>query len=339
MFKIFGNHARSEQNEQLLLISESVKSGMPLSKAIRLIALEDRPQDRPFLKLADLLDQGTVPNEAVVKAGFPSEIRQVLLDSLDNPHFADFFSLQTHFLQLRQQTRLRIMNSIAYPLCLICIALVVFQMMLIFIVPQFKLLFISFDTQLPSLTECIIGISDYIGVFYCIFFLFVGFLILLEKTLMPYFWYKVPCLGTIRYCMFQGLFFRSLAFSLKRGIPLPDFLTAYATRNGSRAFRRDLRHASEDARKGCFLYNLVLRYPHLFPIWLSPILLSCQQNEEQVGAFEQAAELSDGQMQNSLGFLQTGALITALLFVFVVTGQIVVSMFLPMIRLVESLSK
>lgn len=338
MFKIFGNHKRSEQNEQLLLISESVKSGMPLSKAIRLATLENRPQDRPFLKLADLLDQGMIPQEAVAKAGFTSEIRQTLRESFDNPHFADCFSLQTRFLQLRQQTRLRIMNSIAYPIFLVCTTIVVFHVLFLLIIPQFKSIFETFDTEVPLFTKSMIAFSDCVGAAYCAFLLFVFFLFLFEKTLMPFLWYKVPCLGTIRYCMFQSLFFRSLAFSLKRGIQLHDFLNNYAARKGSRAFRRDLQRASDDAQKGECLANLVLRYPNIFPLWLCPLLVSCQQNEEQANAFEQAAELSDGQMQNSLGFLQTGALTIALIFVFLVTSQIILGLFLPMIRLVESLS-
>ncbi len=339
MFGIFGGHGRSDQNEQLLLVSEAVKSGLSLAEAIRLTA-DNGPVGRSFLRFADLLDQGFLPGEAVRQSGFASEIRNVLSDSLENPCFADSFALQTRLYQFRRQMRIRLINALAYPAFLFISVLVVFYFLFFFIVPQLTTVYDDFGTELPANTQMLILFGKLMvhGGFYIALLLFILIMILFSKTIFLRLFYRIPFFGTLRLKIFQCGLLRMIAFSLRREIPLPVILKSLADRTGCRAFKNDLRRAGERAEQGERVGDLVLDFPWLFPVWLAPLLNSNNGREAQADSFEDASKTIEKQSECIMSFAQTFSLVFALVFIFIAAILTLLGLIMPMIRLCGCLS-
>lgn len=127
MLGLFGARMTLEQSEYLILISESVKSGISLSDAIRLTVTGKSRGDQAFFRFADMLDQGKVPELAAEKSGFYPAIRDAFLIALRDPHFSEALALQAELVNSRRQTLLQLMNASAYPAWLLVSAMAIFR--------------------------------------------------------------------------------------------------------------------------------------------------------------------------------------------------------------------
>ncbi|MDO5566344.1 MAG: hypothetical protein Q4G59_06775 [Planctomycetia bacterium] len=85
--------------------------------------------------------------------------------------------------------------------------------------------------------------------------------------------------------------------------------------------------------------DLTLRYQWLFPIWLAPLLLSCESGDKQADVLEHSADWLDIQTHRSVTFLQSFVMAFTFLSCATLTLFLVVSLLLPFIKLTESLSQ
>ena len=341
MFGLFDGRMTLEQNEQLLLISESVKSGLPLADAIRLTASDTRCSDRPFLRFAKMLDEGVVPEEAAQKAGFPADIRDVFLQSLTSDQFADTFAVRSRLSFLQRKTIWQVVNSLIYPGFLILVTLLIFQFAICCIAPYFAAMFSDFDLELPALTNGVFVLarwSEHGGI---ILFglIFCSVLYLLKKTIMPRFCYTIPLAGPVFHRQFQISLLRIIAFSMKRNIPFPDILAHCREITKNRSFRADLCRAEADSKSGSLIPEILARYPWLFPIWLPPFLFSCREPSEQAEVLDRGASILESQNRSALVTFESTSLILTFLFIVAFLGIIILGFLSPLIMLTESLSK
>lgn len=337
MFGLLNSRMKASQNEQLLLIAESVQSGLSLSVAIRLTTLEGRKEDKLFLRFADLLDEGKTPLDAIQKVGFPHDIQEVFVKSLSNPNFAEAFALQCCLLQNRHRIFLQIINILAYPFLLLFFAGLIFQLVLMFVIPQLKTLYLDYGMPLPGFINALNALSSK-GAGIVIFVLFLLILFLFQKTFFPRLWYNIPIFGGIYHRLFLSSFFQTTAFLLKQGIPYSEILANEEKATRNRAFKNDLRLAAEKVEQGVSIVDLVFAFSWLFPLWLAPLLTSCQKVDDQASVFQQAALIINSQTKGLVLFLQSSALLCSLLIIISLTGTIFASLFVPMISLISSLS-
>ena len=330
---------RRDMYETLLLISQAVKSGVPLSSAIRL-SIGDRPTsgNTAFLRFAELLDKGIEPKAAAAQAGLPTPVVDLMDVALNSNDFAGTFDELAKLEISRSVAIHRVLQALAYPILLLLCTVLVVVNVLVFTVPQFESIFRDFNTELPLMTEWVIQFSLMVRspLFLLGLAAFVAVLFIASKFLFPRFWFCVPMLGNIGRCLYMGRMLRQMANQVLRNVPLPDALEQCAKTMRNAAYRKDCRDAATAARRGMPLWEIALRFYWLFPTWLAPMLADLRESPAK--SLRRAAATVEQQQDMSILLVQTLSLPLFIMFMFTVIGFFVLAMFLPLIKLITSLS-
>lgn len=198
----------------LSIIQSDVQSGVPLAEAFK-----KHPQyfNALFCHL--------------IKAGETASALVMLLEQLAS------------YLESREQMKQQLRKSLSYPITIFVIACIVTLGLLIFVVPQFKTLFESFQTELPHATMGLLTCSTWVQHWgLCVAVLIVSICYMMKffyKHLstvtfyMDYFSLKIPCIGPIFKQIMVTRFIQTLYIILSSGLSLVEALqlSAHVTHN------------------------------------------------------------------------------------------------------------
>ena len=327
--------------ETLLLISQAVKSGVPLSSAIRLTAGDPSQRgNEAFLRLATLLDQGIEPKVAAAQSGLPASVVDLLDTALASGDFAGTFDELAKLEVSRSLTIHRVVQALAYPLLLFASTVFLFGIIFVIVVPQFEHIFNDFDSRLPAMTAGMIQISHLVrsSLFYLISAAVIAALYVAVRFLFSRFWLYVPVLGNIGRCLYTARILRQMANHVLRNVPLPDALEQCGKTMRNSAYRKDCRSAADAARRGMPFWEIALRYYWLFPAWLAPMLTADHAQESLSKSLRRAAETVDQQRDTSILLLQSLSLPFFIILLAYMISFFVMAMFMPMICLITDLS-
>jgi type II secretory pathway component PulF len=327
--------------ETLLLISQAVKSGVPLSSAIRLtIGSEPQRRDKAFLKLATLLDKGIEPKVAAAQSGLPTAVVDLLDTALTSEDFAGTFDELAKLEISRSLTIHRVLQALAYPTLLFVGTVLCFWQLLVITVPQFEAIFNDFDTTLPAMTAGIVQLSQLAR--NPMFLLGCGAILVVlwfaVRFLFPRFWFCVPVFGNIGRSLYTAKMLRQMANQVARNVPLPEALEQCGKTMRNSAYRKDCRSAAAAARKGMPFWEIALRYYWLFPSWLAPMLAVQQARESLAKSLRRAAETVEHQKESSILLFQSLSLPVFIILTLSCVGFFAIAMFMPLVSLISCLS-
>jgi len=328
-------------HETLLLIAQAVKSGIPLAAAIRLTVGEQPGRKQlPLLRLAELLDKGLEPKVAAAQSGLPKPVAGLLDVALSSGDFAGTFDELAKLELRRSLTIHRVIQALAYPILTFACCVLCLGSMLITSVPQFKAMFVEFNSELPAMTLWVIQLSDMVCSPLSLLGLavFVLTLYVAAKFLFPRFWLCIPIFGNIGRCLYTARMLRQMANQVSRDVPLPEALEECGKAMRNSAYQYDCRSAAAAARKGMSLEEIVLRYYWLFPAWLSPMVAVENRRESLSKSLRRAADTVEQQEDVSLLFLQAISLPFFIMIMVTAVGFFVIAMFMPLIKLITDLS-
>lgn len=330
-----------DKYDTLFLIAQAVKSGLPLAEAIRLtIGNGAGLNDRKFLHLADLLDKGAVPIEAVRQSALPVALRNLFETALVSNDFSATFDELTEKEIGRILSFQKVVQALAYPCLLLFFTILAAWFLMVFTVPQFEAIYTDFGTELPDMTNALLETSHLflspLGNVMVVVMLAV--LIFGIPVLFPRVWFCVPILGHVFRCISSSRFLRQLGSLVQRQVPLPDALEQCGGMMRNRAYRKDCRRAATDARKGMDLTEIVCRYYWLFPAWLAPMVEADGSPESLTKSFKRTAETVEQQRDYSISLIQILSLPFFIMVIFSVVMFLVVALFMPLVKLISDLS-
>lgn len=230
---------RSVQAEATSQAGQLMAAGMPLSAGLRALAEEtdSRPLARVLSKMADRLDAGDDINEVFSGESLqvPAYLKGLIHAGTQMGDLAGGIEHYVQFGRLRAKIRSRVRVSLAYPLALLSISLLVMFGALFLILPQFKSIFDGFGVELPWLTSTMLNLSTLTvrAVEWWPITLACGVLLpvlaaFVKNLFGPPAWrrflYIVPLFGpTLRYGALAE-YCHLLAILIDHGLPLPDAL-------------------------------------------------------------------------------------------------------------------
>jgi len=327
--------------ETLLLISQAVKSGIPLAGAIRLtVGDPSQPGHVAFLRFAELLDKGIEPKVAAAQSGLPGKVVGLLDVALASGDFAGTFDELAKLEISRSLTIHRVIQALAYPFLLCTLTIATMWYALVVTVPQFEEIFNDFGAKLPPMTTCMIQISHLVRSPLSLLGLgaFLVTLYISVKFLFPRFWLCVPALGRIGRNLYTARMLRQMANQVSRNVPLPEALEQCGKTMRNPAYRHDCRSAAAAARNGMSFAEIAIRYYWLFPAWLSPMIAVEDAKESLAKLLRRTAETVEQQQNTSILLLQAISLPLFIMIIFCTVGFLTSAMFAPLISVINALS-
>ena len=327
--------------------ASAVHAPPALPAGLRALAEEmpSRGVSRALRRVSQRLESGE-PWQAALDAAesdLPDDVRGLISAGIRCQRLPDSLERLVDLHRRGQRLRREVWLSLAYPLLLLSLLLVLFLFYEVFFVREIVKMYEDFDMwSVPAITQVVISLSNPEGI---IMMAAAGAalagIVAVHLLFRPYWlsllFNRIPVLGPLWQWSAIADFSRLLALLLEVELPLPQALSLAAAGMRNAEYAASCRWLSARVAAGEPLSS-ALQGHDSFPESMVPIIRWGQQRSSLPEALEAVAEMFAGRVQVQLSFVRT--FIPPFTFI-LVAGVILFSALaslLPMIQLIDALS-
>jgi type IV pilus assembly protein PilC len=326
-------------------------AGLPVLRSLRILEHQMKPGvlKNALIDVVDDVEGGSTLSEAfakhpkcfdrlyvnMVKAGEAGGALEVILKRL-----ADFK-------EKAQTLKRKITGAMVYPIVVILVAVAILSFIMLYIIPKFEKIFKEFNMQLPDLTIALMKTSKWFGEYFYILPLFpLGWWLLIKLIRLNktgnyaldriYLW--IPIIGPLIEKTIVARTTRTLGTLVASGVPILEALSIVRETCTNAVFERMYQRVYESIREGDTIAQ-PLKESRL----VDDMVVNMVDVGEETGDLDtmlyKIADVYDEEvniMVESLISLLEPIMIVVL---GVIIGTIVIALFLPLIKLLEGLSK
>jgi len=241
----------------------------------------------------------------------------------------------------------KVKSSLIYPAVVITMAILITSLLLLKVVPTFKNIFDVLGGQLPLPTQILIGISNLLRKF---FLLVVGFFIILAFLFKKYIStkkgrynfdtqkLKAPVLGSLFRKVAVAKFSRTFSTLVKSGVAVLNALEIVAKTSGNKVVEEAVLNCRVSVREGEPI-SKQLSKSGVFPPMVCRMISVGEQTGQLEKMLSKVADFYDEQVDTAVSGLTSMIEPLVIAFLGVIIGGIVISLFLPIFKITELLSK
>ena len=329
-----------------------VNAGLPLMRGIEVLKrqMKDQRMLEALNGIAENIAAGGTFSESLtaypkifdnlyvnmVKAGEAGGVLEVVLGRL------------AEFAEKSERIKNKVKGAMIYPCVVLVAAIGITTFLLVAVIPKFQQVFNDMlgGAALPAVTEFVIGASEFVQHNGLQIFLAVVALVVILKMVVKtekgaYLFdvvkLKMPVTGTLAQRSAVSKFTRTLGTLLSSGVPILQSLTITRDTTGNRVLTEAIQNVHDSVKEGESMTQ-PLSQCKVFP----PMVVSMVEVGEETGALAdmltRVANTYDDEVDNAVAGM-TAAIEPALIIVLaVVVGTIVIAMFLPMVKIIGSVS-
>jgi type IV pilus assembly protein PilC len=238
-------------------------------------------------------------------------------------------------------------SALVYPVGVLTVAGGVITLLLWKVVPIFATLFAGLGVDLPLPTKIVIAMSNFIGSIFGLFILIgLGAGIFGLKV-----WYatpkgrfvldsivlKLPVIGILMRKIAVARFTRTLGTLISSGVPILEGLDITAKTAGNAVVERALQQVRKSLEEGKSLTE-PLRDAEVFPGMVTQMIAVGEQTGAMDAMLQKIADFYEEEVDAAVKDLLTALEPIMIVFLGVVVGGVVISMYLPLFSLIGKLS-
>jgi type IV pilus assembly protein PilC len=326
-------------------------AGLPVLRSLRILENQMKPGvlKNALIDVVDDVESGSTLSEAfakhpkcfdrlyvnMVKAGEAGGALEVILKRL-----ADFK-------EKAQSLKRKITGAMVYPVVVILVAVGILSFIMLWIIPKFEKIFKDFQMDLPQMTKALMATSNWFGQYWYVLPLFPLSFWLLIKLIrlsragnyaMDWIYLTIPIIGPLIEKTVVARTTRTLGTLVSSGVPILEALSIVRETSNNAVFERMYQRVYESIREGDTIAQ-PLKESRL----VDDMVVNMVDVGEETGDLDtmlyKIADVYDEEVN-----VMVEALISLLEPVMIVVlgaiiGTIVISLFLPLIKLLEGLSK
>jgi len=313
-FEIIGNgHEKPAMQKLVLDVKASIEGGSTLHESLAKLPLHF---DALFVNL--------------VEAGEHAGALESLLDKIAT------------YKEKTEALKKKIKKALFYPIAVLCVAVIVSIILLIFVIPQFEALFKGFGADLPAFTQMVVNLSRYVqhngwwmllvtgGSIY-------GFFYTLKRSRRMQLAFdrillKFPIVGQILVKAAIARFARTLATMFAAGVPLVEALQSVAGATGNIVYEEAVLRMKDEVATGQRLQR-GMENTGLFPNMVVQMIAVGEESGSLDTMSGKVAEFYEQEVDNAVDSMSSllEPLIMAILGILV--GGMVIAMYLPIFKL------
>ncbi|OGT46830.1 MAG: hypothetical protein A3E82_05400 [Gammaproteobacteria bacterium RIFCSPHIGHO2_12_FULL_38_11] len=241
-----------------------------------------------------------------------------------------------------QEHVFKIKNNIAkalfYPSCILLIAFIISIGLLIFVIPQFSLIYNNFGAKLPIMTRCLISTSHYLcqqGIYYLIIIFLIAVILkrtITEKNRMQQFVFKLPFYQSLLVTHEIAQWSQLIAMTLSAGISLIDALHIANQAITQSRLQAQMQQVRETVIIGKSLYA-ALDLCHFFPMRAKTMINIGENSDALPYMMEKISSFYQQQLNETLERLSKLLEPVIMLIVSGFVSGLIVAMYLPIFRM------
>ena len=351
---VFNPFKRSVSNKELLLFTKYfsilVKAGIPVLKSLKI--LEDQNSNLLFKSILKKIHDDVTGGASLHVAFetypdvFPPNYRNLIKIGEESGALHEVLVRLHDTLQKAQKLRGKVIGAMTYPAVISLVALSVVCFLLIFIIPKFVKIFESHNARLPAITEFVVGSSNLLVKRWYVVLSVVGGVsiggsvfyrtsagrLLFHKLML-----KPPLLGPLLVKYNVASFASNLDMLTRGGASVPNALRMSINSVGNDAMKQLLDPVVKDVEAGLTIAEALKRADVMPTLAIQMISVGEETgalNEmlETIGTFYE--EEIDGSVATVLSLIEP----CFILVLGGVVGTIVISMYLPIFKLSQTVS-
>lgn len=329
-----------------------VNAGLPLMRGLEVLKrqMKDAQMVEALNGISENISAGGTFSEALtaypkifdklyvnmVKAGEAGGVLEVVLGRL------------AEFAEKSERIKNKVKGAMIYPCVVLVAAVGITWFLLVAVIPKFQQVFNDMlgGAALPPITQFVIDASEFmqnngLQIALAVVALVVIYKVIGKTEKGAYFFdalkLKMPVTGTLAQRSAVSKFTRTLGTLLSSGVPILQSLTITRDTTGNRILTQAIQDVHDAVKEGESMTE-PLSQCKVFP----PMVVSMVEVGEETGALAdmltRIANTYDDEVDNAVAGM-TAAIEPALIIVLaVVVGTVVIAMFLPMVKIIGSVS-
>jgi type IV pilus assembly protein PilC len=331
--------------------SVMIDAGLPLVQCLEILA--GQQENKTFQKILNSVrasvEGGTTLSAAMkqhekvfdplyynmVEAGETGGILDTILQRLSS------------YIEKNVKLKRAVQSAMIYPSAVMGIAALVITLLLWKVVPIFVTLFNGLGVDLPLPTRIVIGLSRFIGSVYggMIFLLMVGGVIALKfwhgtpqgRMVLDTIILRVPLIGILLRKIAVARFTRTLGTLISSGVPILEGLDITARTSGNAVVEKAINQTRKAVEAGRSLVD-PLKETEVFPGMVTQMIGVGEQTGAMDAMLQKIADFYEDEVDAAVKDLLTALEPIMIVFLGIVVGGIVISMYLPLFSLIGQLS-
>ncbi|HSH08855.1 MAG TPA: type II secretion system F family protein [Oceanipulchritudo sp.] len=326
-------------------LSSMLEAGLPLVSALE--ALQDQTENPVFQIIIRNVKMdisgGTAFSEAVAKYpnAFPNLFTSMVEAGEASGGLASILGKVAIYFEDTVKLIKQVKSAMTYPIAVIGLAVVLVQVLLIFVIPVFADMFSSFGKELPKPTQLLISTSNFLKAY--IIYIIIGLIVfwnVMQRILKTpkgrrakdVVLLKVPIVGPLIQKIALSRFCRTYAILLRSGVPILRTLEIVSNASGNTFIERSCKEISKNISQGGQLSETLSEIPY-FPPTVKHMARAGEQTGNVDGMMAKIADFYDAEVETTVDALTSLMEPALIVFLGVVIGSIVMAMFLPIFNL------
>lgn len=328
-----------------------VDAGLPLLRGLRVLEKQEKNLTLKDIigKLGVAIEGGSTFSEGLaqhpkvfnklyvnmVKAGELGGVLEVVLARL------------AEFMEKAQKIKGKVIAAMFYPCAVITVAICILVVLMVWVVPKFQEIFKDMipGESMPGFTLFVLAISNAVAhhfvVTACTLALVVtAFLCFIRTHTGRHLWdrfkLRMPVLGPVISKVAISRFSRTLGTLISSGVPILQALTIVKETSGNVIVGDAVTAVHESVKEGETI-TAPLEASNVFP----PMVISMVDVGEQTGALPEMlmkiADTYDDEVDNAVSAMTSLLEPIMIIFLAVIVGSIVIALFLPLIKLMDTM--
>jgi type IV pilus assembly protein PilC len=331
--------------------SVMIDAGLPLVQCLEILASQ---QENKFFQKVLTNTRGQVEGGATLSAAMRSSPKVFdplyvnMVEAGETGGILDTI-LQRLSTYIEKNVKLQraVKSALVYPVGVLTVAGGVITLLLWKVVPIFATLFAGLGVDLPLPTKIVIALSNFVGSIF-------GLLILVALGAAMFglkVWYgtpqgrfvmdtvvlKLPVLGILMRKIAVARFTRTLGTLISSGVPILEGLDITARTAGNAVVERALQKVRRSLEEGKSLTE-PLKESEVFPGMVTQMIAVGEQTGAMDAMLQKIADFYEEEVDSAVKDLLTALEPIMIVFLGVVVGGVVISMYLPLFSLIGKLS-
>ncbi len=340
--------------EQVVLFSRQlatmVDSGIPLVQSLDILAeqIESPPFRKIIMKIRDDVEAGSALSAALgkhpgvfsalyinmVKAGESSGMLDDILDRL------------AIYLEKTQALRRKVKAAMVYPSVVVTMSILITAFLMLKVIPTFKGIFEVLGGSLPLPTRVLIATSDFLAsnilYFMAVFLILIVVFILYTRTEQgrfnrDRFLMRIPIIGKLYQKATVARFSRTFSTLVRSGVSILTSLEIVGKTSGNRVIEVALQKVRSSVREGENIAGPISK-AGVFPPMVSRMIAVGEETGELEKMLSKISDFYEEQVEIAVAALTSIIEPVIIIFLGIVVGGIVLSMYLPIFKITELVS-
>ena len=349
----FSFGAKVTQNDVTIMtrqLATLITAGLPLLRALELITKQERnPAFKTILgNVAESVSQGNNLSEALqahpkvfdrlfvnmIRAGKAGGVLDKVLDRL------------AKFREKAERIQKKVKSAMVYPGVVMSVAIIIVYILMVKVVPSFQKLLDGQKTQMPPLTQFVVGISKFLTEYWwatpiLIFGAYFGLKTWLAtekgKELFDRIIFRLPKVGGFIQIVSVSRFARTFGTLMASGVPILQSITITRDTLDNVVIAKSLERVHDRVRDGEPL-SVPLEQSGVFPQMVTSMIQVGEETGQLPEMLNRVADIYDEEVDNAVTALTSIIEPVLIVFLAVVVGTIVLAMFLPLIALITKMT-